>query len=164
MCTCFPTHIFFLIIFVPNTSKSFCLLMLSVALLREVHWAASSVVFKMFLHFWPCFSGTKVFLSTTSLMPGFYRWLLNTGGTPLEALSLLKSPCFPLILNRAAEALLAHTFQWHRLQRDQAPGHRSQSRRAESLPHCASPSWEAAPAALHRQRHGAKCPWGPKVT
>lgn len=73
----------------------------------------------MFLHFWPCFSGTKVFLSTTSLMPGFYRCLLNTEGTPLEALSPLKSRCFPLILSRAAEALVAHTPQWHRLERDQ---------------------------------------------
>lgn len=109
---------FFLIMFVPNTSKSFCLLMLSVTLLREVHWAASSVVFKMFLHFWPCFSGTKVFLSTTSLMPGFYRWLLNTAGSPLEALSPLKPPCCPLIPYRAAEALVAHTLQWHRLERD----------------------------------------------
>lgn len=116
----FPYPHFFLIVFVPNTSKSFCLLMLSVGLLREAHWAASSVFFKMFLHFWPCFSGTKVFLSTTSLMPGFYRCLLNTGGTPLEALSPLKSRCFPLILSRAAEALVAHTPQWHRLERDQA--------------------------------------------
>lgn len=62
----------------------------------------------------------KVLLSTTSLMPGFYRWLLNTGGTPLEALSPLKSPCFPLILNGAAEALVAHTLQWHRLEREPA--------------------------------------------
>lgn len=53
-------------------------------------------------------------------MPGFYRCLLNTGGTALEALSLLKSRCFPLILSRAAEALVAHIPQWHRLERDQA--------------------------------------------
>lgn len=101
-------------------SKPLCLLTLSLAPLREAHWAASSVVFKMFLHFWPRFSGTKVFLSTASLMPGFYRWLLNTGGTPQEALPQLKSPRFPLRLTRAAEPLMAHAPPWHEPARDRA--------------------------------------------
>lgn len=91
----FPYPHFFLIMFVSNTSKSLCLLTLSLTPSGEAYWAASSVVFEMFLHFWPRFSGTKVFLSTTSLMPGFYPWLLHTGGSPAAQIPMLPSHPYP---------------------------------------------------------------------
>lgn len=110
----------------------------------------------MFLHFWPCFSGTKVFLSTASLMPGFYCWLSSTGGSPLEALSPLRPPCFPLFPNRAAEALGAHTLQWHRLERDQAAAalHQGTEFRAEGQK--VSPMVLLPRGRLHRIANGAE--------
>lgn len=142
--------------FVSHTSKPLCLLTLSLAPLREAHWAASNVVFKMFLHFWPRFSGTKVFLSTTSLMPGFYRWLLNTGGTPQEALPQLKSPRFPLSLTRAAEALMAHAPPWHEPARDRAAAALHQATAAAR----SSPFW--SPSRLSLARACARCTAWPK--
>jgi len=119
----------------------------------------------MFLHFRPRFSGTEVFLSTTSLMSGFYPWLLNTGGPAQEALSPLKSPLSSLSLTRAAGASIAHGPPWPKLARDQAAaalhqgtGARAERRRAGSCraPLHVSSSQEAVPTLPHSQRHGGK--------
>lgn len=153
---------FFLIVFVSNMSKSLCLLTLSLTPSMEAHWASSSVVFKMVLHFWPRLGGTKVFLSMTSLAPGSYPWLLNTGGTAQIPMLLsyaylssrgFDSPRTPMVtpspkVARGQAAAAPH----------QGTGAGAERRRAGSCCalHHTSPSPEAAPAALHLRRHGAK--------